>query len=167
MMVKDDHRSGIVLDVDSAAGIVRVSGPDLPEVVFRRTGDVTNKHLPLGTRRAENLAVTVDGRPAALDLPRGGLRRASRRVTVSLAGSHYEMRPAGDDNNTFSRRTDSGGTVALGEFFTNEDSVTALWADVPDPLTTALGYAIAGAFGVGAMSMASIVFHSWVGTSYS
>ncbi|MEW5659036.1 hypothetical protein ABGT92_27360, partial [Streptomyces cinereoruber] len=61
-----DRNTGadVRIELDGAAGTLRISGPGLPVVeLVRAPGTEPADHIPIGTRRAALLTLTVDGAP--------------------------------------------------------------------------------------------------------
>ncbi|MFG2330049.1 hypothetical protein ACGFMM_10525 [Streptomyces sp. NPDC048604] len=136
------------VDLDLAAGTVRVGGEGLPEVVVARTpGDgETNDAIPVGTRDPARLTLTVDGREARLRPAKGRVFRRSFRVDATVDGVRYRLVPCSYVESRLSR-----GRDALGRLDSTGDGlVGAEWDTEPDALALALGTALAAAFGTGA-----------------
>ncbi len=130
-----------------------VEGEGLPRVVVRRaegSGEV-DEHVPVGTRDGRRLALTVDGRGRPGLPGRGRLTRRSFRVDITHAGVRYRLVP---DSMTGSRLL--RGSERIGELSSDGDGVVvAQWAAGAGvrPVEAAIGYALAAAFGTGALPM--------------
>ncbi|MFI1974485.1 MULTISPECIES: hypothetical protein [Streptomyces] len=137
----------VQIDLDGPAGTLRVSGHGLPAVeLVRAPGSRPDTHTPIGTRRAELLALTVDGEPAVIRPARGRLLRRSYRVDVRTDGVRYRLVPSGHDHSRFTR---DGHRV--GELLCSGDGrVIDTWEPGATPRDIAVGTALAAAFGTGA-----------------
>jgi hypothetical protein len=116
--------------------------------VVERSGDVEPaRHVPIGTRSAEHLTMTVDGRPADLRPGPGGLTRGSYQVTAVLDGVTYLLKPS---SSTESRLTRDGARI--GEFSRKSPTEVLAWWEAGaeiTPVDAAIGYALSAAFGTG------------------
>ncbi|MEU6373495.1 hypothetical protein [Streptomyces sp. NPDC046909] len=134
-------------------GEVVVEGEAIPRVVLSRaTGTKANGDIPIGTRNAGLLVLTVGGEAAALSPGRGRLTRSSYRVDVRHAGRHWRLVP---HSMPASRLLRDGRR--LGDFRSKGDGEVkqAEWRSdaKPDAMDAAVGYALAAAFGTGAESL--------------
>lgn len=148
--VADALFGSLTLRLDTYGGVVVVEGDLVPRVVLRRAAGTraTNEYVPIGTRKAGRLALTVDGEGAALAPGRGRLIRRSYRVDVRHAGRLWRLVPY----SVLASRLLRDGQ-RLGVFTSQGDGrVTAEWqpAAKQDATDAALGYALAAAFGTGA-----------------
>ncbi|MEU3609449.1 hypothetical protein AB0E83_28970 [Streptomyces sp. NPDC035033] len=133
--------------LDGAAGTLRVSGAGLPVVeLVRAAGTPADAHVPVGTRKAALLTLTVDGAPAAIRPARGRLLRRSYRVDVRAGGVRYRLVPCSYEESRLSRDGRRIGTLASS----GDGRVTDTWEIRPAPLDLAVGTALAAAFGTGA-----------------
>ncbi|MES5819466.1 hypothetical protein [Streptomyces sp. RG80] len=149
-LVTDSLFGPLTVRLETGGGVVEVEGQTIPRVVLRRaTGTkATNEEVPVGTRKAGLLTLTVDGEGAALAPGRGRLIRRSYRVDVRHRGHLWRLVP---HSMTASRLLRNG--QRLGSFASRGDGrVTADWRPTakPDATDAALGYALAAAFGTGA-----------------
>lgn len=79
---------GPVTITDHAAdGLVVVPGPGLPGVDLRRIGPVTERLVPIGSRRPGHVELRVDGHRHVLRPASGRLSRRSYHVHVELDGA--------------------------------------------------------------------------------
>ncbi|WP_418958237.1 hypothetical protein [Streptomyces tritici] len=135
------------VDLDTAAGLVRVGGEGLPEVVVTRTGEgETDDAIPVGTRDPARLRLTVDGREAELRPAKGRLSRRSFRVDAVVDGVAYRLVPCSYAESRLSR----DGRVLGRLDCTGDGRVGAEWDTEPGPADLAIGTALAAAFGTGA-----------------
>ncbi|WP_171164431.1 hypothetical protein [Streptomyces sp. I05A-00742] len=150
----DDALFGAITTVlDTEHGTLTVSGPNVPEVVVsRRPGAATEAYIPIGTRGADELTVTVDGAVGTIKPSKGRLTRRSFAVDVSYAGTAYRLVPDSLDGSRLLR-----GRRRIGTFTSAGDGTVpvAEWIEGADarPLDAAVGYALAAAFGTGAQPM--------------
>ncbi|MGW5116435.1 hypothetical protein ACWEQ8_13535 [Streptomyces noursei] len=135
--------------LDGADGTLTVSGEKIPTVALVRAADTdVDDHIPIGTRSARQLSLTVDGRSARITPAPGRLLRRSYRVDVECAGVRYRLTPNSIDG---SKLLKDGRAVA--ELSSSGDGhVLAEWPEDSDvlPQDAAVGYALAAAFGTGA-----------------
>ncbi|MEU5215036.1 hypothetical protein AB0G79_02405 [Streptomyces sp. NPDC020807] len=138
----------VQVDLDGPGGTLRVSGYGLPVVeLLRAPGTRPDSHTPIGTRKAAQLALSIDGEPAEIEPARGRMLRHSYRVDVLTSdGVEYRLVPCGHD---YSRLTRDGRR--LGRLLCSGDGrVIDRWDTAPTPRDRALGTALAAAFGTGA-----------------
>ncbi|MCH0543316.1 hypothetical protein I3F58_27960 [Streptomyces sp. MUM 203J] len=151
---RDDAFGEVRVVLDTAAGVVTVSGDRVPTVVIRRrAGDdvEVNAHIPVGTRDGGLLSLTVDGHSVPVRPGKGRLTRRSFRADAAYGGDRYRLVP---DSMVGSRLL--RGRQRLGEFSSDGDGVVlAEWRGDADvrAVEAALGYALAAAFGTGAQPM--------------
>ncbi|WP_229348612.1 hypothetical protein [Streptomyces sp. UNOB3_S3] len=130
-------------------GVLVVSGPAIPRVRIARDWRAgRNKDVPIGTRVAKELTISVDDAAVVLLPGRPGLIRRSHAVTVQCGEVTYEYVP---DSYRRSRLVRDGRRV--GRFRTRiTGRAKAEWEPQADvrPLDVAIGYALAVAFGTGA-----------------
>jgi hypothetical protein len=146
-----DPRFGIVVihtDVDK--GTIEITGDTLPTVHLRRIGDPPiSPYVPIGTRRAEHLTLSVDGSPGTISPGRGGFTRGSFRVDAMVDDVRYRLTPSDTDGSALLR-----DGKRLGELMLEPETIElmAIWADDAhvQPRDAAVGYALATAFGTGA-----------------
>ena len=158
-----DERFGAVRWRVTTRSVV-VGGDAVPDVAIGCLGDdPPARWIPIGTRRADMLTMTVAGRPVALRPTAAGLSRRSYRVLVETTEGPLLMTPDSPhsarlvrgvrlraDNELGSVRRDSAHSVTLT--WHAPVRVLGLEADAPAPTPTeaAAGYALALAFGTGA-----------------
>ncbi|MDT9691102.1 hypothetical protein Q5762_22680 [Streptomyces sp. P9(2023)] len=151
----------VQIDLDGPAGTLRVSGHELPTVeLVRGPGDEPDPLIPIGTRAAGRLTLTVDGAPAVLRPARGRILRRSYRVDATVAGTRYRLVPCSYGESRLLRDGRVLGTLES----TGDGTVDADWAPgtetgagtgaetgaAPEPLDRVVGTALAAAFGTGA-----------------
>ncbi|GAA4908705.1 hypothetical protein ACFPM3_12405 [Streptomyces coeruleoprunus] len=134
--------------LDHEAGTLDVTGPDLPPVrLVRGSGTEASPHIPIGTRDAALLTLTVDGTPARIAPARGRLSRRSYRVDVTLDdGTAYRLVPCSYGE---SRLLRDGHRLGLLDS-SGDGVVGAEWHEEVTPLDVAVGTTLAAAFGTGA-----------------
>ncbi|MGW7550638.1 hypothetical protein [Streptomyces rimosus] len=140
----------IGLDLDAAAGLLTVHGERVPTAELRRSPEaVPDGSVPIGTRDAAALRLTIDGRPGHIAPGQGRWTRRSHRVDAIYGGVLYRLLP---DSPSGSRLVKDGRRIA--DF--SSDGAGHVWADwhqdVAPPLRedAAVGYALSTAFGTGA-----------------
>jgi hypothetical protein len=146
-----DARFGLVIvhtDVDE--GTIEIAGDTLPLVDLRRTADATvSSYVPIGTRRAEHLTLSVDGVPATITPGRGRFTRGSFRVDAEVDDVRYRLTPSDADASALLR-----DGRRLGQLMLEPETIelAAFWATDAhvQPTDAAVGYALATAFGTGA-----------------
>ncbi|MEU9701509.1 hypothetical protein [Streptomyces sp. NPDC047981] len=139
----------VQIDLDGPAGTLRVSGHELPTVeLVRAPGEDPDPLIPIGTRAAARLTLTVDGAPARLKPGRGRLLRRSYRVDAVVAGTRYRLVPC---SYVESRLLRDGRPLGVFES-SGDGTVDDEWAEGTEPtaLDRSVGTALAAAFGTGA-----------------
>lgn len=146
-----DVRFGLVIvNTDGDKGTIEIAGDSVPPVHVRRMPDgPVSPYVPIGTRRAEHLTLSVDGSPATISPGRGRFTRGSFRVDARADDVGYRLTPSDDDGSALLRDGRRLGQLML-EPKTAE--LLAVWADDAEvqPRDAAVGYALATAFGTGA-----------------
>ncbi|MFF9013472.1 hypothetical protein ACF09C_10970 [Streptomyces sp. NPDC014870] len=138
----------VQIDLDGPAGTLRVSGHELPTVeLVRAPGEEPDPLIPIGTRAAARLTLTVDGAPARLKPGRGRLLRRSYRVDAVVAGTRYRLVPC---SYVESRLLRDGRPLGIFES-SGDGAVDEDWAEGAEPtaLDRSVGAALAAAFGTG------------------
>jgi hypothetical protein len=65
--VDDAYYDELRIRTNAERGVVEVSGEQVPTVVIQRSSDAElNKFVPIGTRKADHLTMSVDGVEAEL-----------------------------------------------------------------------------------------------------
>ncbi|MEV7884904.1 hypothetical protein ACWD3I_08400 [Streptomyces sp. NPDC002817] len=151
--VTDTLFGPLTVRLNTWRGEVVVEGEAIPRVVLSRaTGTKADGDIPIGTRDAGLLILTVGGEAAALSPGRGRLIRRSYRVDVRHAGRHWRLVPHSMPDSRLLR-----DGRRLGDFHSKGDGEVkaAEWRSdaKPDAMDAAVGYALAAAFGTGAESM--------------
>jgi hypothetical protein len=150
--VTDDLFGPLTVQLDLVRGEVVVEGAALPRIVLSRaSGTRANGDIPVGTRDAGLLVLTIGGEAAALAPGKGRLIRRSYRVDVRHAGRHWRLVPRSKRKSRFLRDGRRlGALVSKGD-----GRVTADWRSdaSPDAMDAAVGYALAAAFGTGGDSL--------------
>ncbi|MGC7102608.1 hypothetical protein ACPZ19_48755 [Amycolatopsis lurida] len=145
--VNDVHYGVLTIDVSAERGVVEVSGEQVPTVVIRRSPDAeASKYIPIGTRNATHLSMSVGGVAAELRPGKGRLTRRSYRIELTVAGTEYKSTPGPDEDAVLSR-----DGVKLGSFELDEadGEFTVHWlteGDEVQPSDAAIGYALSAAF---------------------
>jgi hypothetical protein len=158
--VEDPLHGVVIVHTDIERGWIEVAGDGFPAVHLRRSDTAeVSRYVPIGTRDAAHLTLTVDGTPAALSPGRGRFTRGSFRVDAHVDGVHYVFRPSDEDGSRLSR-----DGQPLGELLLESETVElmAAWAPGADvrPQDAAIGYALATAFGTGAESTLTMLIES-------
>ncbi|MCD9143927.1 hypothetical protein [Streptomyces albireticuli] len=137
--------------LDSGAGLLDVSGPAIPHVLLRRApGGHPGEHVPIGSRDATALTLTVDGAEAPLTLGRGRITRRSYAVTAKVGtDGRYRLVPSSDASSRLSRNGTRLGRLTAQRSGIVEPADWRRRAKIM-PVDAALGYALAAAFGTGA-----------------
>ncbi|MFD7323226.1 hypothetical protein ACFV9D_19365 [Streptomyces sp. NPDC059875] len=139
----------VQIDLDGPAGTLRVSGYEMPTMeLVRAAGDEPDPLVPIGTRAADRLTLTVDGAPARIRPGRGRLLRRSYRVDAVVAGVRYRLVPCSYIESRLLRDGRPLGTLESA----GDGAVDADWAAgvEPEPQDIAVGHTLAAAFGTGA-----------------
>jgi hypothetical protein len=135
---------------------VTVHGEQVPEVVLRRkAGTTLDDRVPIGTRDASYLALSVNGVDALISPGAGSVTRRSYEVRAEHDGVRYRLTPSTD---TASELLRDGRPV--GELSKAEDgAISADWSrlDETHPQDVAIGYVLAASFGTGARRFVSMV----------
>lgn len=153
---------GVLLD--GKAGELTVEGEAIPRAAIRRAPETQLElHVPIGTRDADRLTMTVDGSAVRLAPSKGFLTRASYRVDVHRGDTDYRLVPVTIGESRLLR----DGTP-MGAFTSTGDGVVGVeWANdaSPGPEDAAVGYGLAAAFGTGADPVWKLtldaVLHLW------
>ncbi|WP_232664730.1 hypothetical protein [Pseudonocardia sp. TRM90224] len=147
--VQDDLFGLVIVHTDNENGSVEIAGDGLPSVVVSRSEAASVTQLvPIGTRRAEFLTITVDGRPGTVTPGRGSFTRRSHRVDSVIGGTRYRMKPKDEHTSTVLRDGKPYGLILLEP---ESIELTATWEPhSPQPQDVAVAYALATAFGTGA-----------------
>jgi hypothetical protein len=158
--VEDPLHGVVIVHTDIERGWIELAGDGFPAVHLRRSDSAeVSQYVPIGTRDAAHLTLTVDGAPATLSLGKGRFTRGSFRVDAHVDGVHYHFRPSDEDGSLLSR-----DGLRLGEFMLEPETVElmAVWTPGADvrPQDAAVGYALATAFGTGAESTLTMLIES-------
>ncbi|WP_435582286.1 hypothetical protein [Amycolatopsis thermoflava] len=157
--VDDPYYGELTIRTDSERGVVEVSGEQVPPVVIQRSPDAeVTRLVPIGTRKADHLTMTVDGAEAGLRPGPGKLTRASYRVDVTLAGTHYRFTPDSDDYTLLKR--DGAGIASFG--LDTAGKFTVFWQarrEDSRPADAAIGYALSAAFRTGALGIFTVLLN--------
>ncbi|GAA3788712.1 hypothetical protein [Amycolatopsis tucumanensis] len=155
--VTDAFYGDLKADVDQDAGVVELSGPDVPAVEIRRLVPArAHAHVPIGTRQAQQLGVRIDGRRAVITPGPGELRRRTYRVDLTWDQHHYQLKP---NSSATSRLVRDGRQLA--DFSVDGDGdFIVYWLATRDETIAAdaaVGYALSLAFGTGAHTMIGMI----------
>lgn len=144
-------------------GHVSVQGKEIPPAELVNTGHERRDGIPIGTRRAGDLRLVVDGREWALRPGPAKLTRRSYRVAVDAPGDALLFTPSGPETSRLVRGHRYRGDNELGQFTRTADgTVLATWSEDmtalgvtakalrPVPAEVAAGYVLALGFGTGA-----------------
>ncbi|MFI7529142.1 hypothetical protein [Nocardia salmonicida] len=139
-------------------------------VVIERRGPRTRERCHLGSRDASAVAATSNGRVLSLDIGRGKLLKRSYRVTVMIDGRHLSLRPKDLETAAFVNGKPSEVENDFGELTLKADgTVDVFWTlptkvlhrtiepPVPTSEDVLIGYALAAAFGTGALSLTEML----------
>ncbi|MHA5052167.1 hypothetical protein [Streptomyces sp. SD15] len=141
----------IRIRLDAEDGTLTVEGEEIPLAELRRlAGAKVNEHVPIGTRDADRLVLTVAGEDARITPARGRISRRSYRVDVAYGGAAYRLVPCSPaDSKLLKDRRRIGVLTSRGD-----GSAEAEWKRGGKvlPQDAAIGYALAAAFGTGAQS---------------
>ncbi|OZM79720.1 hypothetical protein [Pseudonocardia sp. MH-G8] len=162
-VVEDPLHGVVIVHTDAEQGRVEVAGDGFPAVHLRRGEDAeVSPYIPIGTRDARHLTLTVDDVPAELSAGRGRFTRSSFRVDATVAGTHYRLHPRDEHGSRFAR-----DDRTLGELMLEPETVElmAVWAPgtAVTPQDAAVGYALATAFGTGAESSVTVLLNGLTG----
>ncbi|WP_158887489.1 hypothetical protein [Amycolatopsis anabasis] len=146
-ILTDDHR-----------GTVEVSGPSVPTVVIRRIpGGQVDRFVPIGSRRPEDLTMTVDTATVEIVPGPGKWTRGSYRVRVTTPEADYLFKP----NSIATTGLVRNGTK-LADFSMDDDEGDFIVYWIQErrnvlPADAAIGYALSVAFRTGAMGFFSLL----------
>ncbi|MFC4516395.1 MULTISPECIES: hypothetical protein [Streptomyces] len=147
-MTRDPLYGSIAVSFNREGGVVDVFNPDIPRVRIARSWQAKrNKDVPIGTRDAKELTISVEDTPAVI---KPNAARTSRRfhdVSVQCTDVTYQYVT---DTLRWSRLLRNG--VCVGRFRTRISArVLAQWEPTAEtrPLDASVGYALAAAFGTG------------------
>ncbi|GIE36786.1 hypothetical protein Ait01nite_098310 [Actinoplanes italicus] len=140
----------VELEVDEGrVAVTATHDGHIGTAVIERHGSATKaKHVPIGTRDAKSLTMTVDSEQVTLRPGPGRYTRGSYKVRVRHGAAKYLYRPKSPDTHRLLR-----DGVQLGDFEIRKDgSIDVTWHEGATPTATdaAVGYALAAAFGTGA-----------------
>ena len=151
-VVEEERFGTISVRLDMEVGEVTVEGESVPRIELLRAQETeADDHIPIGTRDASRLTLTVDGDEAVIDPAKGRLTRRSYRVDVRHADHTWRLVPDSIPGSRLLRDDEH-----IGDFSSDGDGrVLAEWREgaEPEALDAALGYALAAAFGTGAQPM--------------
>ena len=165
-VVEDPLHGVVIVHTDIERGWVEVAGAGFPAVHLRRceTAEVS-RFVPIGTRDAAHLTLSVDGTPGVLSPGRGRFTRGSFRVDAHVDGVHYRLSPSDEDGSRLAR-----DGQRLGELMLEPETIElmAVWGPGADvrPRDAAVGYALATGFGTGAESTLMMLVHTLTGATY-
>jgi hypothetical protein len=161
-----------ILVIERAEGRVRtfLASDSEVSVVIERHGPRTRTRCHLGSRDVSAVSAALDGRAVRLDIGRGKLFKRSYRITAVVDGRCLSMRPKDLETATFVNGKPSEIENAFGELTVKADgTVDVFWAlptkvlgrriepPVPTSADVLIGYALAAAFGTGALSFTAIL----------
>lgn len=148
--VQDPWFGAVTVTVDREGGSVAVAGGRLPETVVHRSPGPLCADIPIGTRDATRLTLTVSGRTGRVRPAREGWTRRSHRVAAFADARSYQLVPVSASESVLTVDGQNTGTLSSEP----DGSLTARWVDEdnghrtpPDPADAAVGYVLLGAFG--------------------
>ncbi|MBT2384095.1 hypothetical protein J7E86_10945 [Streptomyces sp. ISL-11] len=147
------------MSLDHDEGLLDVTGPAIPSVSLRRApGTEAGHRVPIGTREATDLALTVDGVPAPLALGKGRLTRRSYAVDVTAGGTYRLVPHHGMASRLLLDGDRLGSLVSQG----NGIVEAARWRKEAKvmPFDAAIGYALAAGFGTGGRTVLGMALES-------
>jgi hypothetical protein len=145
-VLNDSYFGDLTACSDAVAGVFSVTGEHVPEVVLRRTDhEPLDDLIPVRTRDAARLTLTVGGEPAVVIPARGRISRRSYSVDAVHAGVIYRLVPC---SSSHSRLLIDGTKTGKVEAF-GEGTAHAEWSVRPAPGAAAIAYVLANAFGTG------------------
>ncbi|MFC5286494.1 hypothetical protein ACFPM7_05475 [Actinokineospora guangxiensis] len=158
--VDDAFYDGLSIRTDDTEGVVEVSGPRIPTVTIRRSPDAAvDRFVPIGTRQAGELVMTVAGVAADLRPGKGKLTRASYGVDLVVAGTRYRFAP----NSVATSRLVRAGRKVFELSMGDEDGdFLVQWLinrDDTEGADAAIGYALSVAFRTGAMGLFTLLLN--------
>ena len=157
--VDDAYHGELKIRTDAERGVVEVSGEQVPTAVIERSPDAElNEFVPIGTRNADHLTMSVDGVEAELRPGPGKLTRGSYRVDLTVDGTRYRFTPDDDDYTQLKR----GGAKIASFWMDGEGKFTVHWHAERDdlrPADAAIGYALSVAFRTGALGILDVLLH--------
>lgn len=138
-------------------------------VTIARSGPRTY-NCPLGTRRRAAITAEIGGRQITLDVGRGWVIKRSYRVVANFDGRCVSLRPNNLESATFINGRPHEIEKGFGELTAHADGrIEVLWClptkvrsrtvepPVPHRDELLVGYALAWAFGTGALSLTAIL----------
>jgi hypothetical protein len=159
-IIDDAYYGELKICLSAERGVVEVSGEQIPTVIIERSSDAElNKFVPIGTREAAHLTVSVDGIEDDLRLGPGKLTRGSYRVELTFAGAHYKFMPDSADATQLWR---DGAKIASFSLDDADGTFVVHWQtdrDDSQPADAALGYALSAAFRTGATGIFSLLLN--------
>lgn len=150
----------------------RLESDESTVVTIERTGPRTRKNVPIGTRDPNFLTARVNDREITVIPGSGKILKRSYRIIVEDDGGLLSFRPRGVDTCMFIKGKPHEIENRFNDLTADADgTIEVLWAvpthiklvnktvEPPEPTTEELliGYALAAAFGTGALSLSSIV----------
>jgi hypothetical protein len=159
-MVEDGQGRAVdvsVLDREVSATV----GGDATVVLRRTSGDDGRPGVPIGTRDAEDLELSVDGVVAPMTLGKGRLSRRSFRVSVRVGDEDLVFMPVTDHESALSR-----DGAELTRYHVDELGHAQIFEDgaqTPTATESALGVALAAAFGCGGRHLLDVLVDSATG----
>lgn len=158
--VNDDYYGALTILTDAERGTVEVAGEQVPTVVIQRSPRVEpNASVPIGTREAAHLTATIDGVDAELRPGKGKLTRASHRVVLALADTHYSFVPDSDDTTQLRRDSTKLASFELLDVKGGDEFIVRWLVERDDtrPGDAAIGYALSVAFRTGAVGIITVL----------
>jgi hypothetical protein len=152
--IHDDLFGELRVHIAESGSLIMVTGPRIPDASLRRALDATVvKGIPIGTRDASALTMTIDGVGCDLRPGRGGLTRPSHKVDVTVRATDYRLKPSSQYSSTLLADNHDAGEFVRD----SEDRICAVWQDAATPEHAAVGYLLAMSFGIGARSTVDLL----------
>jgi len=131
-----------------------VTGPNLPavEIVRHGPGEDIEPADPIGTRRADQLGLTMNGRQGALLPRRGGSGRSGYDVAAAVWSRRYDLRQTGPAHAEILRNELRVARLLRGDPAPDRRYAVG-WDPVADAIDRAVVHALASAFRIGATTL--------------
>ncbi|MGC0362599.1 hypothetical protein ABH922_000583 [Rhodococcus sp. 27YEA15] len=160
-VVQDPTHSQVEITFDADTGVVEVRSGTSHAVLTRRLHAPFRDGIPIGTRTAADLHLTVGGNDVELSMGKGFLSRRSYSISVLGAGPALTFTPVDDATSEFTR-----DGVRIGALSKDENSdprrTDAEWFGTPSGDELVIAYALAEAFDCGALHGAVALMESWL-----
>lgn len=159
--VDDAFYDELTIHTSDESGVIEVSGEHVPTVTIKRSPDAAlNKFVPIGSRAASDLAMTVAGVEADLLSGKAAWTRGSYRVELTHAGTHYKFTP---NSITTTQLIRDGANIVEFSMDDEDGDFLVQWLakrEDSQPADAAIGYALSVAFRTGAMGFFSLLINA-------